>query len=87
MTLFTNDSFFLDRFGVISAIESVQEVLAGDEFLTNYSFSFDEAPPWYKDLILWWLEKHPGESNIVTQAVNEKSKEELLKIYEDYLKR
>ena len=82
-----NDSFNIYRFGVISAVESVQEILAGDELLTNYSFFFDEAPPWYKDLVLRWLEKHPGESNIVEQTVNGRSKEELLKIYENYLKR
>ncbi len=82
-----NDPWIVYRFGVISAVESVQEVLAGEEFFTNYSFSFDEAPSWYKDLVLLWLEKYPGESNIVEKAVNGRSKEELLKIYEDYLKR
>ena len=42
--------FYHPRFGNIPALKSTKYLKVGQEILVNYEYSFDSAPPWYKEL-------------------------------------
>ena len=78
--------YIFSRFGIINAVQAIQPVAKGEEFFASYSYSFDTAPPWYKDLLLQFMEQHPEERAIIQRASGGKSKAQLLEAYDKYLK-
>jgi hypothetical protein len=70
---------------VIVAVRSLNEIPEGEEFFAHYAYSFDSAPPWYKDLFLKFMEDHPEKKMIIQKIAKGRTREELEKVYEDYL--
>ena len=71
---------------MIVAVRSLNEIPEGEEFFAHYAYSFDTAPPWYKDLFLKFMEDHPDEKMIIQKIAKGRTREELEKVYEDYFK-
>ena len=63
-------------------MQAIQPVVKGEEFFTSYAYSFDIAPPWYKDLLLQFMEQRPEETAIIQRASGGKSKAQLLEVLE-----
>ena len=76
--------YFL-RFGIINALISLQEIAKGEEFFASYGYSYEAGAPWYKELFLEFMAENPDDPKVQLMARN-RTKEELLKSYDDYTK-
>lgn len=63
---------------------SLQEISKGEEFFASYGYSFEVGAPWYKELFLEFMTENPDDPKVQQYAGN-RSKEELLKIYNNYM--
>jgi hypothetical protein len=66
---------------------SLKDIPKNEEIFTNYGSSFEAAPIWYKDLFLEWMDRPSKDSNIVERTLDGRGREELLKIYDEFLKK
>ncbi len=73
------------RFGIINALASLQEIAKGEEYYASYGYSFDAGAPWYKDLFLEFMAENPDDPKVQQLSLN-RTKEELLKSYDQYMK-
>jgi hypothetical protein len=74
------------RFGITLGFISLKEISAGEELLQNYDYKFEIAPTWFKDLFLKFMEEHPEEEKIIRYFSKGKTREELLKDYQNFYK-
>ena len=74
------------RFGIINAVQTIQDIAKGEEFFVNYNYGFERAPIWFKDLYLEFLSEHPDNINLLPKVGQGQSIEELKKVYADYIK-
>ena len=74
------------RFGVIIALKAKQEIQAGEEFFADYSYKFDSAPRWYKDLFLRFMSDHPEDIGTIQRIAMGRSRSLLNLAYQVYLK-
>jgi hypothetical protein len=63
----------------------LQEIAKGEEFYASYGYSFDAGAPWYKDLFLEFMAENPDDPKVQQLSLN-RTKEELMKSYDQYMK-
>ena len=67
---------------------SIQDIAKGDELFASYGYGFDTGPVWYKELFLEFLSNQGPEDEFMVQKVGGgRTKEELMQVYQDYLKK
>jgi hypothetical protein len=63
----------------------LQDIAKGEEFFASYGYSFESGAPWYKELFLEFMAEYPDDPKVKQMAMN-RTKEELLKSYDEYVK-
>lgn len=65
----------------------MKDIKAGEELFVEYGYSFDSGPGWYKELVLTHLRDDPNFFQMNSRITNERTLDELEKIYEKYKSR